>query len=497
MDGYILSIDEGTTRAKAIIWDNSSNIVSMAQYEIKQIYPKPGWVEHNPDNIWEIQLKAIKESIERAKIEPREINAIGITNQRETTILWDKNTGRPIYNAIVWQCRRTTDIIEWINREGYAEIFKKKTGLIPDPYFSGPKIKWILDNIPEAREKAKKGDILFGTVDSYLLWKLTGGRAHYIDFTNASRTMLFNIHKLDWDDELLDILDIPRDILPIPRYSSEVFGITQKDLLGVEIPITGMIGDQQASLVGHAGFYFGNIKCTYGTGNFILINTGDSIIESYHGLLTTIAYGFKKDVRYALEGSIFITGGAVRWLKDCLQIISSPEETETLAKSVESSGGVYFVPAFTGLGTPHWDEYARGLIIGISLETRREHIVRAMLEAVAFLTKDVIDIIELELSKEIEDLRVDGGMVKNDFLMQFQADILGKPVVRPSITEVSALGAAYMAGLEIGYWKSPEEIAKNWRVDKVFEPKMPMDVRERLYSGWKKAVKRALLWAKE
>lgn len=497
MDGYILSLDEGTTSARAIIWDRDGNIKGIGQYEVPQIFPKPGWVEQNPEDIWNAQLRAIKDAVDNAKISFEEINAIGITNQRETTILWDKNTGKPIYNAIVWQCRRTTDIIEWIKKEGYFDTFKKKTGLIPNSYFSGPKIKWILENVPEAREKAEKGEILFGTVDTYLLWKLSGGKMHYTDFTNASRTMIFDIHKLDWSDDLLEILNIPRDILPVPRYSSELLGTTNKNLFGTEIPITGIIGDQQAALVGHAGFSSGMAKCTYGTGNFVLLNTGDEIIESYHGLIATVAYGFKRDVKYALEGSIFVTGSAIQWLRDGVKVIKDAKESEELAKSVESNEGVYFVPAFTGLGAPYWDDYARGLIIGITRGTRREHIVRAALEAIAYLTKDVIDIMEQEAKIEIEELRVDGGATKNNFLMQFQADILGKPVVRPKITEITALGAAYMAGLEIGYWDSLDEIAKNWEVDKIFEPSISLERRTSLYKGWKNAVTRALGWAKE
>ncbi|MCD6484522.1 MAG: glycerol kinase GlpK [Candidatus Odinarchaeota archaeon] len=496
MDGYILALDEGTTSARAIIWDKQANVKGIGQYEFRQIYPKPGWVEQDPNDIWEAQLRAIKDAISMAKIEPNEIKAIGITNQRETTILWDKNTGKPVYNAIVWQCRRTAEIVDKLKSDGHADLFKKRTGLVPDSYFSGPKIKWILENVPGAKEKAQKGELLFGTIDTYLIWKLTGGESHYTDFTNASRTMIFDIRKLKWDEELLEILGIPEEILPTPTYSSELMGETKEDIFGAKVPITGAIGDQQAALVGQAGFEPGMVKCTYGTGNFVLVNTGDTAVESSAGLLTTVAYSFNRQIRYALEGSIFVTGRALQWLRDGVKILENVADSEKMAESLASNDGLYFVPAFVGLGAPYWDQYARGLIIGITSGTTREHIVRAALEGIAYLTRDVIEVMEKESKIEVSELRVDGGAVKNNFLMQFQADILGKNIVRPVVTEITALGAAYMAGLRVEYWESIDEIRENWKVDRVFQPKLSMVEREKLYSEWKRAVHRALNWAK-
>jgi len=496
---YILSLDEGTTSARAIVWDKETRLLGIGQYEFPQHYPKPGWVEHDPEEIWEAQVKAWKTALQRANITPDKIAAIGITNQRETTILWDKTTGRPIYNAIVWQCRRTASIVDWL-RENYQETIIEKTGLIPDSYFSGPKIKWLLDNIPGLREKAKKGEVLFGTIDTFLIWRLTGGRVHVIDYSNASRTMIFNIRKLNWDDDLLEILGIPREILPEPRPSSdkEIYGYTDSKIFGAEVPITGDAGDQQAALFGQACFEEGMVKNTYGTGNFILVNTGDRIVKSRHGLLTTIAWGLEKgEVTYALEGSIFITGAAVQWLRDNLKIIKTASETEDYASKIESNDGVYFVPAFVGLGAPYWDQYARGLIIGITRSTKIEHIVRATLESIAYQTRDAIEAMERDMNTSIKELRVDGGAAKNNWLMQFQADILGKRVIRPVIFETTALGAAYLAGLAIGYWENLKEISMLWRVDKVFEPRMPSDLREKLYKGWKLAVERSLGWAKK
>ncbi|ALM74245.1 glycerol kinase GlpK [Thermococcus barophilus] len=489
MDKFILSLDEGTTSARAIIFDKESSILGVGQYEFPQYYPKPGWVEHNPEEIWDAQLRAIKTALKNAKITPEQIAAMGVTNQRETTIIWDKN-GKPVYNAIVWQCRRTAEMIEDIKRN-YGEMIREKTGLVPDAYFSASKIKWLLDNVPGLREKAQKGEVMFGTVDTFLIYKLTG--KHVTDYSNASRTMLFNIKKLEWDEELLEIFGIPDAILPEVKESSEIYGYTKKELFGVEIPVSGDAGDQQAALFGQACFDEGMVKATYGTGNFILVNTGDKIKYSQN-LLTTIAWGLNGNISYALEGSVFITGAAVQWLRDGLKIINSAAETEELASKLASNDGVYFVPAFVGLGAPYWDQFARGLIIGITRGTTREHFARATLEAIAYLTKDVID--EMEKEVPIKELRVDGGATKNNFLMQFQADILGKTVIRPVVQETTALGAAYLAGLAVGYWESLEEIGELWKVEKVFEPKMNEKEREKLYRGWKEAVKRALGWAR-
>ncbi|AIF68948.1 glycerol kinase [Palaeococcus pacificus DY20341] len=487
MDKVILSLDEGTTSARAIIFDRESNILGVGQYEFPQYYPKPGWVEHNPEEIWEAQLKAVKAALENAKVSPEQIAAIGVTNQRETTIIWDKN-GKPVYNAIVWQCRRTAEMVEDIKRN-YGEMIKAKTGLIPDAYFSASKIKWLLDNVPELRRKAEKGEVMFGTIDTFLIYKLTG--EHVTDYSNASRTMLFNIKKLEWDEELLEIFGIPDAILPEVKESSEIYGYTK--LFGKELPVSGDAGDQQAALFGQACFDEGMVKATYGTGNFILVNTGKELRYSKN-LLTTIAWGFSGDVTYALEGSVFITGAAVQWLRDGIKIIKSAAETEELASKLASNEGLYFVPAFVGLGAPYWDQFARGLIIGITRGTSREHLVRATLEAIAYLTRDVVE--EMEEEVPIKELRVDGGATGNSFLMRFQSDILGKRVIRPVVQETTALGAAYLAGLAVDYWESLEEIKALWKAEKVFEPKMSEDERGRLYKGWKEAVKRALGWAK-
>ncbi|WP_456423288.1 glycerol kinase GlpK [Thermococcus sp.] len=489
MERFILSLDEGTTSARAIIFDRNSEILGIGQYEFPQHYPKPGWVEHNPEEIWDAQFRAIKTALERAKIEPSQIAAIGVTNQRETVIVFDRK-GRPLHNAIVWQCRRTAEIVEEIKRE-YGDVIKQKTGLVPDAYFSASKIKWLLDNVPGLREKAEKGEVLFGTVDTFLIYRLTG--EHVTDYSNASRTMLFNIKKLDWDDELLEIFGIPEGILPEVRESSEIYGHTKKELLGAEIPVSGDAGDQQAALFGQAGFETGMVKATYGTGNFILANTGKTVRYS-DNLLTTIAWGLNGKVTYALEGSVFITGAAVQWLRDGIKIINNASETEELARKLESNEGLYFVPAFVGLGAPYWDQFARGLIIGITRGTGREHLARATLEAIAYLTRDVVE--EMQRLVGIKELRVDGGATKNDFLMQFQADILNRRVVRPVVKETTALGAAYLAGLAVDYWENLEEIQMLWKSERVFEPTMDEETREKLYRGWKEAVKRAMGWAK-
>ncbi|NJE46974.1 glycerol kinase GlpK [Thermococcus sp. GR7] len=489
MDRFILSLDEGTTSARAIIFDRESNVLGVGQYEFPQHYPRPGWVEHDPNEIWEAQFRAIKTAIERAKIEPTQIAAIGVTNQRETTIVWDKS-GKPLHNAIVWQCRRTAEMVEEIKRE-YNEVIKEKTGLVPDAYFSASKLKWLLDNVPGLREKAEKGEVLFGTVDTFLIYRLTG--EHVTDYSNASRTMLFNIKKLEWDDELLEIFGVPEGVLPEVKESSEIYGYTKKELLGAEIPVSGDAGDQQAALFGQAAFETGMVKATYGTGNFILANTGKTVRYS-DNLLTTVAWGLNGKVSYALEGSVFITGAAVQWLRDGIKIIKSAPETEELARKLQSNEGVYFVPAFVGLGAPYWDQFARGLIIGITRGTGREHLARATLEAIAYLTRDVVE--EMERLVGIKELRVDGGATANDFLMQFQADILNRRVVRPVVKETTALGAAYLAGLAVDYWEGLEEIKSLWKAEKVFGPVMDEETRRKLYRGWKEAVKRAMGWAK-
>jgi glycerol kinase len=491
---YILALDQGTTSSRAIIFDHNGKVISVAQQEFTQIYPKPGWVEHDPEEILTSQINVAKQAIEKANINPKDIAAIGITNQRETTVVWEKDTGKPVYNAIVWQCRRTAPICDELKREGLENIIKEKTGLVIDAYFSGTKIKWILDNVPGVREKAEKGKVLFGNIDTWLIWNLTKGKVHVTDYSNASRTMIFNIHKLDWDEDILKHLQIPRAILPDPKPSSFIYGYTDKEIFGVEIPISGDAGDQQAALFGQACYKPGMVKNTYGTGCFMLMNTGEKAFASQHGLLTTIAWGINGKVDYALEGSVFITGAAIQWLRDGLKIIGTAAETEAMALSVQDSGGVYVVPAFVGLGAPYWDMYARGLIIGITRGTTREHIVRATLESIAYQTRDVLEAMIQDSGIKLQSLRVDGGAVVNNFLMQFQSDILGVPVERPVVNETTALGAAYLAGLAVGYWQSTEEIENLWQMDKKFEPKMSQEEREKLYKGWKKAVSRALKW---
>lgn len=493
---YILALDQGTTSSRAIIFDSLGNIIGVAQKEFPQIFPKPGWVEHNPWDIWNSQREVMFEAIEKAKIKPKEISAIGVTNQRETTIVWDKDTGQPIYNAIVWQCRRTADYCERLKKDGLSELVKEKTGLVIDAYFSGPKIKWILDNVPEARKKAEQGKLLFGTVDTWLIWNLTGRKVHATDYTNASRTMLFNIKNLDWDDELLEIMNIPRNILPKPLPSSYFYGVCNI-FEDAEIPITGIAGDQQAALFGQCGFEEGILKNTYGTGCFILLNTGKDIKYSSKGLITTVAYGIGDDVHYALEGSVFIAGAVIQWLRDNLGIIKNSSESEILAKMVEDNGGVYFVPAFVGLGAPYWDMFARGLIIGITRGVKREHIVRAALESIAYQTNDVIELMESETGIKIKELRVDGGASANNFLMQFQSDISNLKVVRPYITETTSLGAAFLAGLKVGIWKDLNEIKRIWREEKIFTPGMPEEKRRYYLAKWKEAVTKARGWEKE
>ncbi|PIY31113.1 MAG: glycerol kinase, partial [Candidatus Infernicultor aquiphilus] len=486
MRKYIMALDQGTTSSRAVIFDHNGSIISMASKEFKQIYPKPGWVEHNPTEIYSSQIEIARDALSKANLTAVDIVSIGITNQRETTILWDKKTGKPIYNAIVWQCRRTAPICDQLKKKGLAEIIQKKTGLVVDAYFSGTKIKWILDNVKGVRERAKKGEVLFGTVDSWLIWNLTGGKVHVIDYSNASRTMIFNIHQLDWDEEILEEMDIPKAILPQPLPSSYVYGNTDKEIFGVEIPISGDAGDQQAALFGQACYEPGMAKNTYGTGCFILMNTGGKIVSSKNGLLTTIAWGVNGKVEYALEGSIFIAGAVVQWLRDELRMINSSEEIEKYALKVKDTNGVYLVPAFVGLGAPYWDMYARGTIVGLTRGAKKEHILRAAEESIAYQSRDVLEIIQKDSGIGLKKLKVDGGAVRDNFLMQFQSDILGVPVVRPQVIETTALGAAYLSGLAVGYWKDKEEIAQKWKVDKEFSPNMDEKIKEKLYKGWKK-----------
>jgi glycerol kinase len=479
MAQYILVFDQGTTSSRAIVFDRQGNIVSLAQKEFQQIFPQPGWVEHDADEIWSSQIGVASEALARSGIAKSDIAAIGITNQRETTIVWDRKTGHPIHNAIVWQDRRTAGFADKLRAADHEALFQSKTGLVLDAYFSGTKLKWLLDNVPGARKKAERGELAFGTVDSWLVWRLTDGALHITDDTNACRTMLYNIHIGDWDLELLSLLDIPRSLLPEIRSSSEIYGYTAQGLLGAQIPIAGIAGDQQAATFGQASFQTGMAKSTYGTGCFVLLNTGEKPITSDHKLLTTVAWRLNHHTHYALEGSIFIAGAVVQWLRDGLGIIKRSEEVEALACSVPDNGGVYFVPAFVGLGAPYWDSYARGTIVGLSRGSMAAHIARAALESIAYQTADVIDAMRQDAELELSELRVDGGASRNDLLMQFQADILGVPVVRPKITETTALGAAYLAGLAVSYWDE-QEIIQLWQMDKRFEPTMNADHRNTL-----------------
>ncbi|GIM45608.1 glycerol kinase [Collibacillus ludicampi] len=494
---YILALDQGTTSSRAILFDKTGQMVGVAQKEFTQIYPKPGWVEHDPMEIWGTQSGVAREVLETKGIRPQEVAAIGITNQRETTVAWDKNTGKPIYHAIVWQDRRTAGICDELREKGLESYIRENTGLVVDAYFSGTKVKWILDNVKGAREKAARGDLLFGTIDTWLIWNLTRGKVHVTDYSNASRTMLYNIKELKWDEKLLDELGIPASMLPEVRPSSEIYGVTDRETFGgAEIPIAGVAGDQQAALFGQTCFEPGTAKNTYGTGCFMLMNTGEKAVSSESGLLTTIAWGLDGKVEYALEGSIFIAGAAVQWLRDGLKLIDSAPDSEYYAGKVKDTEGVYVVPAFAGLGAPYWDMYARGAIFGLTRGTRKEHIIRATLDSLAYQTKDVLGAMENDSGIRLRALRVDGGAVTNNLLMQFQADILGVPVERPAVTETTALGAAYLAGLAVGFW-SKEEIANNFRLQAVFQPNMDEETRAKLYKGWKKAVKRTLNWEKD
>lgn len=489
MEKYILSLDQGTTSSRAILFDQMGNPAYTAQKEFTQIFPQAGWVEHNPNEIWSSILSVIAQVLSENGIQPNQITAIGITNQRETTVVWDKKTGEPIYNAIVWQSRQSATICETLRESGYNELFREKTGLLLDPYFSGTKVKWILDNVDGAREKAEKGDLLFGTIDTWLIWKLTEGAVHATDYSNASRTLMYNIHNLEWDEQLLSILQIPSTMLPEVRSSSGIFGyVTANQFYGVEVPISGVAGDQQAALFGQACFQEGMAKNTYGTGCFMLMNTGEKAVQSKNGLLTTIAWGLDGKVHYALEGSIFVAGSAIQWLRDGLRMLKNTSDSESYASRVTSSDGVYVVPAFVGLGTPFWDSEARGAVFGLTRGTKKEHFIRATLESLAYQTRDVFTAMEDDSGIELKTFRVDGGVVKNNFLMQFQSDLLAVPVERAKVSEITALGAAYLAGLAVGFWKNREEIMGHWQVDCNFTPTMDKEVRESLYEGWKKAV---------
>ena len=495
MASYILALDQGTTSSRAILFDQQQNIIGISQKEFTQHYPREGWVEHDPMEIYSSQYAVMMEVITQSGVEVSDIKGIGITNQRETTILWDKKTGRPVYNAIVWQCRRTADLVDELKKKGLGEYIREATGLVPDAYFSATKIAWILDHIPEGRERARRGEILFGTVDSWLIWKLTGGKAHVTDYTNASRTMLYNIHTLDWDDRLLEALDIPRCMLPQVMDSSAIYGYTT--IQGESVPIAGIAGDQQAALFGQCCFEKGQAKNTYGTGCFLLMNTGETPCVSENGLLTTIAIGLNGKVQYALEGSVFVGGAVIQWLRDEMRFITESKDAEYYAQKVEGTGGVYLVPAFTGLGAPHWDMYARGCIIGITRGTKREHIIRAAQESIAYQSYDLVRAMEQDTGRRISELKVDGGASRDAFLMQFQADILDCEVRRPMIRETTALGAAYLAGLAVGVWKDREEIRSLWNCDVTFSSRMEEKRRKKLLHGWHKAVGRSLGWAEE
>lgn len=494
---YIMALDQGTTSSRCIIFDKTGAIISMAQKEIKQIYPKAGWIEHDAIEIWATQFGVAVESLLMANLNSKDIAAIGITNQRETTVVWDKRTGIPVYNAIVWQCRRTAQFCEELKEQGHEKMIKEKTGLIIDPYFSATKIKWILDNVPKAREDAEKGNLIFGNIDTWLIWNLTKGQIHVTDYSNASRTMLFNIHTLDWDEDILKLFNIPKAMLPKVKPSSHIYGYTNKVLFGEELPIAGDAGDQQAALFGQTCFKEGTVKNTYGTGCFMLMNTGLQAVESKHGLLTTIAWGIDGKVNYALEGSIFVGGASVQWLRDELRMLKNAAESERYALDVKDTNGVYVVPAFTGLGAPYWDPYARGTVVGLTRGTKKEHFIRAVLESIAYQTYDVLKAMEEDSEIELAALNVDGGASANNFLIQFQSDILKAQVDRPKVVETTALGAAYLAGLAAGYFKDKDEISQNREISKVFKPQMEDEKRAKLLKGWHKAVRRAMEWGKD
>ena len=497
MAKYVMALDAGTTSNRCILFNQKGEICSVAQKEFTQYFPKPGWVEHDADEIWASQLGVAVEAMSKIGAEAEDIAAIGITNQRETAIVWDKNTGEPVYHAIVWQCRRTAEYCDSLKEKGYTDMFRKKTGLIIDAYFSATKIKWILDNVPGAREKAEAGDLLFGTVETWIIWKLTKGKVHVTDYSNACRTLLFNITELKWDKEILDILGIPECMLPEVKPSSCIYGEADSSYLGGPIPIGGAAGDQQSALFGQTCFYPGDAKNTYGTGGFLLMNTGDTPVFSENGLVTTIAWGIDGKVTYALEGSIFVAGAAIQWLRDEMRLIDSAGDSEYMAGKVKDTNGCYVVPAFTGLGAPYWDQYARGTIVGITRGVNKYHIIRATLESLAYQVNDVLRAMEADCGMTLKSLKVDGGASANNFLMQVQADLINAPVKRPSCIETTAMGAAYLAGLAVGYWKSKEEVIRNWDVDRVFKPELDDVDREKKIKGWKKAVKYAFDWAKD
>ena len=497
MAKYVMALDAGTTSNRCILFNEKGEICSMAQKEFTQYFPKPGWVEHDPGEIWSTQLAVARQAMNEIHASASDIAAIGITNQRETAIVWDKNTGKPVYNAIVWQCRRTSEYCDSLKEKGLTETFQKKTGLVIDAYFSGTKVKWILDHVEGARERAKRGDLLFGTVETWLIWKLTKGAVHVTDYSNASRTMLFNINTLKWDDEILKELDIPKCMLPQAKPSSEIYGETDPSFFGGRIPIAGAAGDQQAALFGQTCFEKGEAKNTYGTGCFLLMNTGETPVFSKNGLVTTIAWGIDGTVHYALEGSVFVAGAAIQWLRDELRLIDSASDTEYLAQKVEDSNGCYVVPAFTGLGAPYWDQYARGTIVGLTRGVNKDHIIRATLESLAYQVNDVLEAMEADSGILLSALKVDGGASANNFLMQTQADVSQAPVHRPNCVETTAMGAAYLAGLAVGYWKDKEDVKKNWTIDRIFQPQIAKETRQKMLSGWKKAVRYAHGWAKE
>lgn len=496
MKKYIMALDQGTTSSRCIIFDKQGKMKGMAQKELTQFYPKPGMVEHDPMEIWSSQISVATEAMAKTGVMAEEIAAIGITNQRETTIVWNKHTGQPVYNAIVWQCRRTADMVEVLKARGLEEYIRETTGLLPDAYFSATKVKWILDEVPGAREEAEKGNLLFGTVDSWLIWNLTKGKVHITDYTNASRTMLFDIHKLEWDERIRKELDIPKSMLPGVMPSGAVYGVADRILFGEEIPIGSAAGDQQAALFGQCCFKKGDVKNTYGTGCFLLMNTGEESVLSKHGLLTTIAAGCDKKPEYALEGSVFVAGAAIQWLRDEMQFIRTAAESEIFAKEVDDTNGVYVVPAFTGLGAPYWDPYARGAIVGITRGCNKNHIIRATLEAIAYQTYEVLKAMEKDIDNELSALRVDGGASANHFLMQFQADILQRNVYRPECIETTALGAAYLAGLAVGFWKDKEEVEMNWALSETLQPSMEIELRDEKIRGWRKAIERSFEWEK-
>lgn len=497
MGKYIMALDAGTTSNRCILFNGKGEMCSVAQKEFTQYFTKPGWVEHDANEIWSTQLGVAVEAMNKIGASAKDIAAIGITNQRETAIVWDKETGEPVYNAIVWQCRRTSDYCDQLKEEGMTEFFRRKTGLVVDAYFSATKVKWILDHVDGAREKAEEGKLLFGTVETWLIWKLTKGKVHVTDYSNASRTMLFNINTLEWDDEILEKLEIPKKMLPEVKPSSCVYGVTDAAFFGEEIIIGGAAGDQQAALFGQTCFQKGEAKNTYGTGCFLLMNTGENPVFSNHGLVTTIAWGLDGKVNYALEGSIFVAGAAIQWLRDEMKLIDSAKDSESMAQKVEDTNGCYVVPAFTGLGAPHWDQYARGTIVGITRGVNRYHIIRATLESLAYQVNDVLEAMKADSGISIPALKVDGGASANNFLMQVQADMMNAPVIRPKCVETTAMGAAYLAGLAVGYWADKEDVVKNWQKDNEFQPQITDEEREKKIKGWNKAVKYSYEWAKE